>query len=104
MSRTNPGEMDNDPPQGNTGTCGCRLLILVLILLMLLALESVVAGAYTLFPFCCLPLLILAQALLRPDAGGPADDGEGPDDDGGPPPTDVPPNSPGGGLLLPTPG
>ena len=93
--------MDNDPPRGDTGTCGSRWLVVVLILLMLLAVGSVVAGAYTLFPFCCLPLLILGPALLRPEAGGPADDGEGPDDNGGPPPRDVPPNSPGGGLLLP---
>jgi hypothetical protein len=83
MSRGNPGEMDNDPPRGNTGTCGSRWLVVVLILLMLLAVGSVVAGAYTLFPFCCLPLLILGPALLPPEAGGPADDGEGPDDNGG---------------------
>jgi hypothetical protein len=80
---------------------GSRRLAVVLILLMLLAVGSVVAGAYTLFPFCCLPLLILGPALLRSERSGPADDGGGPDDDGGPPPRDIPPNSPGGGLPLP---
>jgi hypothetical protein len=100
MSRRHPGDMDNDPPRGNTGTYRSPWLVLVLILLVLLAAGSVVARAYALFPFCCLPLLILGPALLRPEAGGPADDGEGPDDNG-PPPRDMPPNSPGGGLLLP---
>ena len=99
MSR--PGDMDHDSRRANTGTRGSRSLVLVLILLMLLAVGSVVAGAYLLFPFCCLPLLILGPALLRPEAGGPADDGEGPDDNGGPPPHDMPPNSPDGGLPLP---
>jgi len=96
--------MDRDPPRGDTRTCGSRRLVLVLIPLALLPGGSLVAGVYQMFPFFCLPLLILGPALLqrdRPNAAGPADDAEGPDNNGGSPTRDIPPNLPGGGLLLP---
>ena len=76
-----------------------RRLALVLFPLILLAAGSMVAGAYQLFPFCCLPLLVLGPALLDRDAAGPSDDSDGPDDNGGSPPPDIPPNLPGDGLL-----
>jgi hypothetical protein len=101
MSGRHPDEMDRDARRGDTRTCGSRQLVLVLIPLMLLAAGSLVAGAYQLFPVCCLPLLILGPALLQRDRPGPADDPEGPDDNGGSPPPDIPPNLPGDGLLLP---
>jgi hypothetical protein len=101
MSGRDPDEIDRDPPRGDTRTCGSRRLVLVLIPLMLLAAGSIVARAYQLFPFCCLPLLILGAALLHHDAGGPADGPEGPDDNGGSPPPDDAPKPPGDGLLLP---
>jgi hypothetical protein len=102
MSGQHPDEMDNDPRRGSTRSSGSRGLVLVLIGLMLLAVGSVVAGAYQLFPFCCLPLLILGPALLHRDRPGPADDGKGPDDNGGSPPRDIPPNLPGDGLPPPS--
>jgi hypothetical protein len=104
MSGRPPDETDRDPPRGDTRTCGSRRLAIGLIPLTLLAAGSLVSGAYQLFPFCCLPLLILGPALVRrgrPEAPGPGDDGEGPDDNGGSPPRDISPNLPGGGLLLP---
>jgi hypothetical protein len=101
MSGRQPDEMDRDRRRADTGTRGSRWLVLVLIPLVLLAAGSLVAGADQLFPFCCLPLLILGPALLPRDGAGPGDDPEGPDDNGGSPPPDIPPNLPSGGLLLP---
>lgn len=103
MSGRRPGEMDHDPSRGDSRTWGARRRVLVLIPLMLLPGGSVAAGAYQLFPYCCMPLLILGPALLRdrPGPAGPADDGEGPDNNGGSPPRDIPPNLPSGGLRLP---
>jgi hypothetical protein len=101
MSGRQADEMARDPRRGDTTTRGSRRLVLMLIPLVLLAAGSLVAGAYQLFPFCCLPLLILGPALLHPDAAGPADDPEGPDGNGGSPPPDIPPNLPSDGLLLP---
>jgi hypothetical protein len=101
MSGRHPDAMDNDPPPGNARTPGSRGLMLVLILLMLPAAGSLVAGAYQLFPFCCLPLLILGPALLHRGRPGPTDDGEGPDGNGGSPLPDSPPSLPDGGLPLP---
>jgi hypothetical protein len=104
MSGRHPDEMDHDPPRGDTRTYGPRGRMLVLIPLILLPGVSLAADAYQLFPYFCLPLLILGPALVHrdpPEATGPADDGEGPDDNGGSPPRDIPPNLPSGGLLLP---
>jgi hypothetical protein len=104
MSGRDRDEIDRGPPHGDTGTGRSRWLVLGLIPLTLLAVGSLVSGAYQLFPFCCLPLLILGPALVRrdrPEATGPADDGDGPDDHGGSPPRDTPPSLPGGGLPLP---
>jgi hypothetical protein len=104
MSGRHLDDMDDGPPRGATRARGSRRRWLVLIPLILPAVGSVVAGAYQVFPFCCLPLLILGPALVqrdRPEAAGPGDDGDGPDDNGGSPPRDIPPNLPGGGLLLP---
>jgi hypothetical protein len=101
MSGRDPDEIDRDPPGGDTGMGGSRRLMLVLIPLTLLAAGSLVAGAYQLFPFCCLPLLILGPALVNRDPPGPGDDGGGPDDNGGSPTPDIPPNPPVDGLPLP---
>ena len=78
--------------------------MLVLIPLMLLPVGSLLAGTYQLFPFCCLPLLILGAGLLqrdRPDPADPGDDAQGPGGHGGSATPDTPPKLPGGGLLLP---
>jgi hypothetical protein len=83
VSARDRDKLKRGPPRGDTRTGGSRWLVLGLIPLTLLAVGSLVSGAYQLFPFCCLPLLILGPALLPPEAGGPADDGEGPDDNGG---------------------
>src|ERR1700722_5198098 len=106
MNGRHRDEMEHDPPRGNSRRSGFRGLVLVLIALTLVAAGSLVAKAYQLFPFCCLPLLILGPALLQRGRRGPADDGEGPndDDDGGSPPRDIPPNVPDGGLPLPAAG
>jgi len=104
MSGCHPDEMDRDSPRGETRTCGPRRPVLALIPLLLLPVGSLVARAYQLFPFCCFPLLMLGTALLdrgRPEAGGPADDADGLGGDGGSPTRVIPPNVPGGGLLLP---
>jgi hypothetical protein len=103
MSGRHSDEMDHDSSGDDAGPGGSRWRVLVLIPLMLLPVGSVAAGAYPLFPVSWLPLLMLGPALLRgrPEPGGPADDGEGPDNNGGSPPRDVPPNPPGDGLLLP---
>jgi hypothetical protein len=100
MSRCHPDEGDDDAARGEARTRRSRRLVLALIPLMLLAAGSVVAKAYLLFPFCCLPLLILGPALLQHDRPG-ADDGDGPDDDGGSPPPAIPPGPTGGGLPMP---
>jgi hypothetical protein len=101
MSGCHPDEMDNDPTHGNARTGGSRRLVLVLIPLLLLAAGSLVAGAYQLFPFCCLPLLILGPAVVHRDRPEPTDEDDGPDDNGGSRPPDSPPNPPVGGLPLP---
>jgi hypothetical protein len=104
VSARDRDKLKRGPPRGETRTGGSRWLVLGLIPLTLLAVGSLVSGAYQLFPFCCLPLLILGPALVRrdrPEATGPADDGDGPDDNGGSPPRDIPPSLPGGGLPLP---
>ena len=99
MSGGRPDEMD-DPPRGDTRARRPRQLLLALIPLALLAAASVVTGAYQLFPYCCLPLLILGPSLLQRDRPE-ADDGDGPDDNGGSSPPDIPPSPSGDGLPLP---
>ena len=104
MSGRDPDELDDDQAQSDTRSWGSHRLALVLVPLTLLAAGSVVAGAYQLFPFCCLPVLILGPALLPCDRPGRTDDGDGPDGNDGPPPPDAPPSPPGGGLPLPNAG
>ena len=95
--------MHKDTPR-DAETCGPLRLVLALVAMILLPAGSLLAGAYQLFPFCCLPLLMLGATLLqpnRPEAPGPPGEGKGPDGSGGSPTPDRPSNLPGGGLLLP---